>query len=294
MPLPVLVTEVVAVLEALPDGHALYLAERDATGRLVALPGVFMNQGGLALKGMTFEDFLGSDLLKRTRGLGSGAAAEEYVATLNGRHETRRTLVTDELSGTQTFEVNAKRLLLGGQEMLSLSFRDVTQELRSRRRMQRAVELSATHSRTDELTGLPNRRGWQAAVDHAFSSDKASVSVAIADLDHFKSYNDTFGHAAGDQLLHDVANSWSQLLTTRQCLARLGGDEFSLLLPGMEAPTTAEALERFRTAMPAGQTVSIGVAVRRDEESPGQALARADAALYVAKRGGRARVVIAP
>lgn len=283
-----------AVLDALPDGHGLYLAERDAEGQVVALRSLYMNPAGLALRGMTVDSLVGSDLLARTRGLGNDAAADGYVAALNAGQEMRRTLVTDSLAGTRTFEVNASRLLLSGVEVLSMSFRDVTQELRSRRRMQRAVEISAEHSRTDELTGLPNRRGWQAAVELAFVHGEQSVSIAIADLDLFKSYNDAYGHPAGDALLRELATSWSHLLSASQSLARLGGEEFAILLPGLEAPSAAEAVLTFCEAVPASQTVSIGVASRRDCESPGQVLTRADEALYVAKRGGRNRVVVAP
>ncbi|MCW2599401.1 MAG: putative signaling protein [Frankiales bacterium] len=292
MALPVLPTELVEVLDALPDGHALFVAERDDTGQVVALRGVFMNKAGLAIRELTLEEFIGINLLGRTHGLGH-AVVQAYAATPNAGQEMHRTLVTDALAPGQSVEVSAKRLLLGGHEMVSASFRDVTQELRSRRRMQRAVELSAVHSRTDELTGLPNRRGWQSAVDAAFSSAKGAVSVAIADLDHFKVYNDTFGHPAGDRLLRDLAGGWSQLLSTQQYLARLGGEEFSILLPDMDAHVAAQALEKFCSAVPARQTVSIGVATRHDEESASQVLARADEALYIAKRAGRARVVIA-
>lgn len=292
--MPDLPVELVEVLDALPDGHALYLGERDAAGQVVALRGIYMNPAGLALRGTDLCRFVGSDLLERTRRLGNHAVADGYVAALNAGEQMHRTIVTDDLSGPRTFELTAKCLVLGGQEMLSMSFRDVTQELHSRRRMQRAVEISAANSRTDELTGLLNRRGWQAAIERACSSDQGCLSVAIADLDHFKSYNDAHGHPAGDQLLRDLARTWTQLLTAPRALARIGGEEFAILLPGLPAKAAAASLEGLAEVVPAGQTASIGVAARRGAESPSQLLGRADAALYVAKRGGRARVVIAP
>jgi diguanylate cyclase (GGDEF)-like protein len=291
---PKLAPDVIAVLEALPDGHAFYAAERDATGQILALRGMHMNEVGLRLRGMTLEDFVGGDLLERTRGLGNDAAADGYVAALNAGAELRRTLVTDALAGVRSFEVNAKAMQISGQEVLSISFRDVTRELHSRRRMQQAIELSDALSRTDELTGLTNRRGWQSAVEKAFRIRDARVSLAIADIDHFKRYNDDFGHLAGDGLLRGLARAWAGALAPEQLVARLGGEEFAFLLPGLSVSAASQTLEELATAVPDGQTVSIGVAARRGAETPSQVLARADESLYVAKRSGRARVVVAP
>jgi diguanylate cyclase (GGDEF)-like protein len=294
VPHHVLPADLAAVLDALPDGHALFVAERDADGHLEAVVGLYMNPAGLALRGTTLEGFVGTDLLERTRERGDEAAVAGIMAALDAGTQMRRTLVSSTTSGGPSFEVNASRLELGGQEMLSLSFRDVTQELHSRRRMQQAVEISTAHSRTDELTGLPNRRGWQSVVDRAFAAGEAVLTLAIADIDRFKAYNDRRGHLLGDALLRDLAATWSRHLAPPQCLARLGGEEFSFLLPGLASQEAADLLAQLSTLVPDEQTVSIGVASRREAESVSEVLSRADEALYVAKRGGRARVVVAP
>lgn len=291
---PVLPADLVAVLDALPDGHALFVAERGAEGGLRAVVGLYMNPAGLALRGTSLEGFVGTDLLARTRERGEVAAAAGIMAALDAGTELRRLLVRGVTPADPTFEVNASRVALDGREMLSLSFRDVTQELHSRRRMQQAVEISTAHSRTDELTGLPNRRGWQSVVDRAFAAGGVLLTIAIADIDRFKAYNDRRGHLMGDALLRDLAAAWSKHLAPPQCVARLGGEEFSFLLPGLAAQEAAELLAQLSALVPDEQTVSVGVASRRDAESVSEVLSRADEALYVAKRGGRARVVVAP
>jgi diguanylate cyclase (GGDEF)-like protein len=294
VPFHQLPSDLIAVVDALPDGHALYVAERDAQGDLVAISGLYMNPAGLALRGTTLEAFMGSDLLHRLQQQDEEGAAEGIGAALRAGRELRRALVSSPTQAGPTIEVDATWLELAGREMLALSFRDVTRELHSRRRMQQAVEISTAHSRTDELTGLLNRRGWQSVVDRAFAAGGAILTMAIADIDRFKAYNDERGHLAGDDLLRALAAAWSGHLDPAHCVARLGGEEFSFLLPGVAANEARGLLSELSALVPDEQTVSIGVASRRDSESVSEVLSRADAALYVAKRGGRARIVVAP
>jgi diguanylate cyclase (GGDEF)-like protein len=139
---------------------------------------------------------------------------------------------------------------------------------------------------TDPLTGLPNRRAWDARLRRA-GLDEEPLTIAMFDLDHFKRFNDSNGHLAGDQLLRDTASNWRDLLRNGDVLARLGGEEFGLLLVGCSPSAATEITERLRQAVTDNQTCSAGLAVRRDGEPLQSVLARADHALYDAKAYGR-------
>ena len=147
-------------------------------------------------------------------------------------------------------------------------------------------------ARTDELTGLPNRRAIND--DLAREMDRArrestSLCVGLLDLDHFKDFNDTNGHPAGDRLLAEAASIWRQTLRSgSDLLARYGGEEFLLVLPAPLAEAFA-TVERLRASTPEGQTVSAGLAHWNGRESAELLVSRADVALYAAKAGGRDR-----
>jgi diguanylate cyclase (GGDEF)-like protein len=149
---------------------------------------------------------------------------------------------------------------------------------------------------TDELTGLPNRRGWNRELDIALSTAqrrKAPLCVALIDVDRFKTVNDERGHQAGDRLLKEAAASWRSTLRPADILARPGGDEFTLVLPDCDIDTARTVLDRLRKATPREHTCSIGVAEWNGAEGSEDLLARADDALYSAKHAGRDRVVAA-
>ena len=151
----------------------------------------------------------------------------------------------------------------------------------------------AEQARTDGLTGLANRRTWDQELPLVLRRARRAggqVALAMLDLDHFKAYNDTRGHAAGDQLLRDAAQAWSALLRSTDLLARYGGEEFVLALPGCGEADALALLERVRAGTPGGCTASVGLTVWDGEEDGTDALLRADAALYDAKGAGRDRV----
>jgi diguanylate cyclase (GGDEF)-like protein len=148
---------------------------------------------------------------------------------------------------------------------------------------------------TDPMTGLANRRGWQQRVnDLALLSARtgAPLTLAMADLDHFKQYNDTHGHDAGDALLQAFARTAVALLRDVDVVARWGGEEFAIALPGSDETTARVALERLRLSVPEGQTCSFGLATWDRDEAVTACLSRADAALYRAKAAGRDRVAL--
>jgi diguanylate cyclase (GGDEF)-like protein len=151
-------------------------------------------------------------------------------------------------------------------------------------------------ARTDELTGLPNRRAWEEQLPRELARarrERQSICVVMLDLDRFKDFNDREGHQAGDRLLKQCAAAWSGQLRTTDILARYGGEEFSLVLPGCRLPDGRVLVERLRETTPEGQTLSAGIAVWDGVEPPPALVGRADEALYEAKRSGRDRVVSA-
>jgi len=163
-----------------------------------------------------------------------------------------------------------------------------------------ANTLLALRADTDGLTGLLNHRRMQGDLEDAFHRSRRfgkPLSVILMDVDHFKSFNDTFGHQAGD----DVLKQFSQLLrgTSREheSVARYGGEEFAVILEGCPARAGIAAAERFRQAILGANwphremTASFGVATLNSEiKSPRELLLRADKALYASKEGGRNRV----
>lgn len=151
-------------------------------------------------------------------------------------------------------------------------------------------------SRTDQLTGLPNRRAWDEELIRQVARatrKQTPMCVAMVDLDRFKDYNDTNGHLSGDQLLAEAALAWQSTLRVSDYIARYGGEEFALLMPDCSVDDADLVLERVRTATPRGQTCSIGYACLEVGEAPKDVLQRADEALYGAKRAGRDRTALA-
>jgi diguanylate cyclase (GGDEF)-like protein/PAS domain S-box-containing protein len=182
-----------------------------------------------------------------------------------------------------------------------LNTRDVT----DRRRLEDELRERALH---DALTGLPNRVLFLDRARHALeraARRRASFCVAFLDLDDFKSVNDTFGHAAGDELLQEVAQRLVGCVRPADTVARLGGDEFAVLLEDSTLADAQDVAERVlhATSMPVslgGSEVvvhaSIGITLADDPgETPDQLLAQADAAMYTAKERGKQRYdVFAP
>jgi diguanylate cyclase (GGDEF)-like protein/PAS domain S-box-containing protein len=152
-------------------------------------------------------------------------------------------------------------------------------------------------SRTDELTGLPNRRAWEELLDREMRVARrmgSPLSVVMLDLDFFKAYNDHHGHQGGDRLLWLAANLWRENLRDTDVLARWGGEEFGLLLPACDAESARQLLERLHDLPLDGVTFSAGIAEWDGARSSEELIGQADAALYAAKRAGRNRTLIAP
>ena len=182
--------------------------------------------------------------------------------------------------------------------------RERTQQLEEANRRLEAL------SYTDPLTNLSNRRAFDEALDVEWRRgvrSKKPIALLMIDIDHFKSFNDTYGHPAGDSCLVSVAAALGSVVRrAADTLARYGGEEFVALLPETDAPGVSAIAERMRAAVEAlnipnaravsGRvTVSVGHAALVPNAAGGVAtlMAAADVALYQAKRGGRNRVAAA-
>ena len=175
-------------------------------------------------------------------------------------------------------------------------------------RLHEALRRAREEASIDPLSGILNRRGFDAAMRRLLEEtgrDATPFSVVMIDIDHFKRINDTYGHPFGDQVIRAVGQMLSQLTQRRDVAARYGGEEFALVLPETTLRGAREVAERLRIAISRGYisrgagrtpigsiTVSAGVAQHAPGETATQVIARADRALYAAKRSGRDRVGI--
>ncbi|HEX2653368.1 MAG TPA: diguanylate cyclase [Xanthobacteraceae bacterium] len=173
--------------------------------------------------------------------------------------------------------------------------------------LQQNLETVRTESLTDPLTSLANRKYFEEALDKAVKEAIATnetLSLMLIDIDHFKKFNDMYGHLTGDQVLRLVALSVKQNVKGQDIAARYGGEEFAVILPQTvmrqaitvadhirRAVMTKELMKRSTGEHLGHVTVSIGVASLHSGESMQACLERADACLYAAKRNGRNRVV---
>lgn len=181
---------------------------------------------------------------------------------------------------------------------------DVTETVENARILESARSAAERVANTDMLTGLPNRRHTLAILDQVLCEARQQgtpLAVAIFDIDHFKQINDSHGHAAGDDVIRRVGQRAKASLREEDLVGRFGGEEFVCILRGRSALSAELVAERVRKAVQTdsesgdgpGATISIGLAIFADEETPQDLLQRADKALYMAKRGGRNRLQMA-
>lgn len=163
--------------------------------------------------------------------------------------------------------------------------------------LEEANERLATLAVTDGLTGLWNHRRFREELETVFARSRRteeSLSVVLLDVDHFKLYNDAFGHPAGDVVLQQVARIMRTSCRQHEAVARYGGEEFAIVFPGGSAEDAFGAAERIRMAIADADwpereiTASLGVAtIRPTDVTADDVLQRADAALYASKQNGR-------
>lgn len=236
------------------------------------------------------------------------------VAPILTRGEPKAVLVLENRLSRTAF--SADRLdgvrLIAGQLSVSLDNARLYASL-ERKVSERTAALAAANERlealslTDPLTGLANRRRLNDVLEHEWRRalrPQHPIAVAMVDVDHFKLYNDRYGHPAGDQCLRRVASVLNECVRATDLVARYGGEEFAVVLPSADATVARQVAQRVRDAVvtldqpheraPHGYvTVSIGVAVLipSEEDDPQHLIELADQQLYQAKQNGRNQVM---
>ncbi|MDX5445466.1 MAG: PAS domain S-box protein [Zoogloeaceae bacterium] len=276
--------------QALDEATASILIT-DVGGRIV-----FANRGFSQLTGYAAEEVVG-----RTPAiLRSGQHSTDFYARLweelrSGR-PFRETFVNRRKDGT-LFHAEQSIAPVRDNRGDITHFISVSKDMTDRVKIERALRDQALR---DPLTGVHNRRAGESVLARAWSeaiADGEPFSVIVADIDHFKSINDTHGHAVGDRVLINVAEALRACVRASDVLVRWGGEEFLVVAAGCPLGRAADLAERMRTTVAecvdedAGHvTLSLGVAEWREGESAEATVQRADEALYRAKSGGRNRV----
>jgi len=203
-----------------------------------------------------------------------------------------RRVVDNLIAVTESTEVANRRL----EEQLAESRRQIAE-------LQESLEAIRYESLTDELTTLANRKHFEHSIDRAvMEAEQAghSFTLLMTDIDHFKKFNDTYGHQTGDQVLRLVALAVKQNVKGQDVACRYGGEEFAVILPHTSMRQGAVVADHIRQAVMSKElvkrstgenlgrvTISVGVASWRSGDTPQTVIERADASLYAAKRGGR-------
>ena len=186
------------------------------------------------------------------------------------------------------------------QDRLSLSKNEISN-------LQQSLEAIRAESLTDPLTGLGNRKYFDRSIETAVQAALASgepLSLLMFDIDHFKSFNDSYGHLTGDQVLRLVGMSLKQTIKGQDITARYGGEEFAVVLPNTALRQALTVADHIRRAVMAKElkkkstgeilgrvTISVGVSMLKPDDDTDSLIERADACLYAAKRYGRNRVI---
>ena len=198
--------------------------------------------------------------------------------------------------------------LVGGEKVIQCNIRDITERKQAQDALLKSQALLREQSVRDHLTGLFNRRYMEATLERELlraSRKQLSLGIIMLDVDHFKRFNDTWGHAAGDEILRELGGLLLRQVRGEDIACRYGGDEFIIVLPDASREVTRERAElvcehakqfhlQFEGQSLAAVTLSLGVAVFPEHGATSTGILRAvDAALYRAKHEGRGRVVVA-
>ena len=198
--------------------------------------------------------------------------------------------------------------LVGGEKVIQCNIRDITERKQAEDALLKSEALLREQSVRDHLTGLFNRRYMEETLERELlraSRKQLSLGIIMLDVDDFKRFNDTCGHAAGDAILRELGNLLLKQVRGEDIPCRYGGDEFLIVLPDASRAVTFERAEliceyaeqfhlQFEGQTLEAVTLSLGVAVFPENGSTSAAILKAaDDALYRAKREGRGRVVVA-
>lgn len=223
------------------------------------------------------------------------SGATEQLSSAKSREQIK-TIVEALLRSTGEMRETNKAL----EDRLTLSKNEISN-------LQQSLEAIRAESLTDPLTGLGNRKYFDRMIGIAVQSALARgepLSLLLLDIDHFKSFNDSYGHLTGDQVLRLVGLSLKQTIKGQDITARYGGEEFAVVLPNTALRQALTVADHIRRAVMAKElkkkstgeilgrvTISIGVSMLKQGDDTDALIERADACLYAAKRNGRNRVI---
>ena len=223
------------------------------------------------------------------------AGATEQLAHSKD-HDGLRVIVENLVQTTKVMERSNQQL----EERLVASKKEINE-------LQVSLEAVRTESLTDPLTQLANRKYFDTTLGKAIADAAEKIeppSLLLTDIDHFKAFNDSFGHLTGDQVLRLVAMSVKHNVKGKDTAARYGGEEFAVVLPNTNLRSATTVADHIRRVVMAKElmkrstgeqlgrvTISIGVATLRKDDTAQSLIERADACLYAAKRNGRNRVM---
>jgi diguanylate cyclase (GGDEF)-like protein/PAS domain S-box-containing protein len=267
------------------------LCTLDSSGRIVEVNDAWERNLGYAP-----EEMLGRYLVDLAHPEDRERAISEAIRVFEGKPSTNLENRVRAKDGSLHW-LRSSAALAVEEGMLYARATDVTELKRVEAEREELLGRVEGMARSDPLTGLPNRRALNEQLPRQMAQARrvgADLCLAIIDLDRFKSYNDTNGHLAGDELLRECAIAWDGAVRGADLLVRFGGEEFLVVLPETGPEQAEEIVERLRAATPGGQTCSAGMALWDGVEDIDELLARADAAMYEAKAGGRDRLVQAP
>ncbi|MCM8857235.1 MAG: GGDEF domain-containing protein [Candidatus Thiodiazotropha sp.] len=234
----------------------------------------------------------------------SGGNLSSYANKLNRFSAILDTPISPETMSTEVRKViDDTRTMEQSQHKIESQMSSVLSEVEL---LRKELEQVKEESMTDGLTGIANRRAFDTALEHNIDSsreEKVPLSILLIDIDHFKTFNDTYGHLVGDKVLRFLATTLKHCLKGKDMAARFGGEEFAVILPQTplggadaianqirKAISSVELKDRSNGACYGKVTVSIGIAQCRLNELPNQLINRVDRALYLAKERGRNRV----
>ena len=239
----------------------------------------------------------------------AGNSTEQYGATLQTASHTlsNKKLSGDALQRVVSVLSAATQEMTSQNDELNLRLKQSSREITALRSSLQAARAEAL---TDGLTGIANRKLFDETIRKAVAEAEETgeeLCLALCDIDHFKSFNDKWGHQTGDQVIRFVAGSLSKFAEDHHLVARYGGEEFAIIMPATSMNKAKQLCESIRGAIeakklmrrstnePLGKvTISFGLSKFSRGESPVDIIERSDNLLYQAKRGGRNQVVCDP
>lgn len=242
------------------------------------------------------------DALKR-----AGATTERYGATLNVAADALQNSTIDGDALKRLINVLASATTEMSKQNSTLSHK-LAQSSQEMEKLRTSLRQARAEALTDALTGIANRKLFDETLrlrKEEADTERTELALLLGDIDHFKSFNDTWGHQTGDQVIRFVASALTKFALPDHLVARYGGEEFAVIMPRTSLRDAGRIADQIRSAIEAKRlvrrstnetigavTVSFGAAIYVPGETVGTLISRADECLYMSKRSGRNRVTL--